>query len=182
MAPRSGRPNASRSQAAKPGIGERVAKVLSSGSSLREVGRDQLDQEIAERDPAQALQAVVDRVEDRAVGGSRVAHRCLGVDQRLDAVGHAADERHLDEDQRLVGQGRMEEGEAAPIGREAALQVLQGAHPVDLLVAQELLQQRGRAVPVDRGEGQEARIEPAAEQVVEVGVDRRQLGMVRQLA
>ena len=76
----------------------------------------------------------------------------------------------------------MEEGEAAPVGRQPALEILQRPHPVDLLVAQELLQQRGRAVPVDAGEGQEARVEPAGQQVVQVGVDRRQLGMVGQMA
>ena len=42
------------------------------------------------------------------------------------ASGNVAHERHLDEDQRLVDQRRMEEGIAAPVGRiDAAAQVVQ---------------------------------------------------------
>ena len=48
---------------------------LELGQLAGEFGHDQLDQEVAERDPAQALQAVVDRVEDRGVGRGRVADR-----------------------------------------------------------------------------------------------------------
>ena len=126
--------------------------MVRSGKLLLQVGHHELDQEVAERDAAQALLAVADRVEDGAVGSLRVLDGAVVGDQRLDGARQAVDQRHLDEDQRLVRQGRVEEGKAAAVGGEPALQVLQMVHAVDLLVAQELLQQRGRAVPVDPGE------------------------------
>ena len=52
-----------------------------------------------------------------------VADRRARVEQGLHVRVHAARERDLDEDQRLVRQGRVEEGVAAPVGLEPAPQV-----------------------------------------------------------
>ena len=62
---------------------------------------------------------------------------------------HAARQRHLDEDQRLVGQLRMEEREAAPVGFQPAPQVAPALDRVHRLVLDQLLEHDRRRVPVD---------------------------------
>ena len=137
-----------------------------------------LDQEVAERDAFQALLAIADAVED---GGVRLAFGGLAAvgEQMLDVVGHALAQRHLDEDQRLVTDGRVEEGVAAAVlGVETSAQVAPVLNGMHRLVADDLLQHRGRGVPVDGFQHQEAAIEPGGEQVREVGIQRFQFRML----
>ena len=115
---------------------------------------------------------MVDRVEDGAVGGGRVDDLGAAVEQRRNALGDAAHQGDLDEDQRLVGQGRVEEGEAAAILRQPPPQIVPAVDRMHRLVVDQLLEHdRGRA-PVDALEHQETAVEPGAEQVQEIGVDR----------
>ena len=60
------------------------------------------------------------------------------------SLGHARDQRHLDEDQRLVGHARMEKGEAAAVGLEPVLQIGPAADLVHRLVGHQLFEQRRR--------------------------------------
>src|SRR5688572_3493487 len=87
-----------------------------------ELFSDLLDEQIAEGNAAQAFLAVGNRIEHRAVA-VRGAHRRVDVDERLDMRAHRARERHLDEDDRLLGQLRMKEREAAPVGFQAPAQI-----------------------------------------------------------
>ena len=127
---------------------------------------------MAERHAGEAALAVGDRIEhrrSRAFGLDRLA---LGRQDRLDRGGDAAGERDLDEDQRFIGQGGMEEGVAAPIRRiDPRAQVIPVADRMHRLVADDLLEQVRRGRPVDALEHQEATIEPGREQVEEVVVD-----------
>ena len=63
-----------------------------------------LDQEVAERDAAQALLTVGDGVEHCGIGAAGVEDARLRVEQRLNPRAHTAGERDLDEDQRFVDQ------------------------------------------------------------------------------
>ena len=139
-----------------------------------------LDQEVAQRHVAQPRLAVADAVEGgdaEALGRQR---RAGLVDQRRDGRRHVRQQRHLDEDQRLVGQLRVEEGEAAAVGLQAAAQVVPAVDGVHGLVVDDLFQQLGRRVPVDTAHLQEAGVEPRAEQVQQVGFERHQFGLLRQ--
>ena len=89
-----------------------------------------------------------------------------------DGVGHIAHQRHLDEHQRLVNERGMEEGEAAPIGRiEAAAQVVPPLDLVHRLIADDLVEDRRRRVPVDAAQNEKAAVEPGVEQAPQVGVN-----------
>jgi hypothetical protein len=94
---------------------------------------------------------------------------------------HAARERHFDEDDGLVGQLRVEEGEAAPVGLEPAAQLAPALDGVHRLVLDQLLQHERRGPPVDALEAQEAAVEPLAQQVQQVRVDDAPLGACLQL-
>ena len=134
-----------------------------------------LDQEVAERDAFQALLAIADAVED---GGVRLALGGLAAvgEQMLDVVGHALAQRHLDEDQRLIADGRVEEGVAAAVlGIETSAQVAPVLDGMHRLIADDLLQHRRGGVPVDGLQHQKAAIEPGGEQMCEVGVQRFEL-------
>jgi hypothetical protein len=100
-----------------------------------------LDQEVAHRHPAQPGLAVADGIEHRHLELLRRQRRALLVDQGRDGAGHLGQQRHLDEDQRLVGQLRVEEGEAAAVGLQAAAQVVPAVDLVHRLVVDDLLQQ-----------------------------------------
>ena len=54
-----------------------------------------------------------------APAGGVPAESVGGGQQRLHGVGEAGGQRHLDEDQRLVGQRLVEEGEAAAVRQQA---------------------------------------------------------------
>ena len=89
-----------------------------------------------------------------------------------DGVRHVAHQCDLDEDQRLVDQRGVKEGEAAPIGRiEAAAQVVPALDLVHGLVADDLFEDRRRRIPVDAAQNEEAAVEPDVEQAPQVGVD-----------
>src|SRR5882672_6193505 len=81
-----------------------------------------LDQEIAERYAAQAVLAVGDRIENRGVGARSLRPRGLFIrlacEQRRHRCGQPLYQRDFDEDQRLAGKRRMEECEAAAVGRK----------------------------------------------------------------
>ena len=86
----------------------------------------------------------------------------------------AVDQRHLDEDQRLVGQPRMEEAVAAAVAVQPVLHVGPARDVVHRLVLDQLLDQRGRRVPADAAQVEEGDVEPGGEQVLELGVQRQQ--------
>ena len=68
----------------------------------------------------------------------------------------------------------MEEREAATIGRQTAPQIIPALDLVHGLVSDQLLQHRGRRLPVDPTQLEEAAVEPRAEQMPEVGVEQLQ--------
>ena len=77
---------------------------------------DGLDQEIAERHPGQTVVAVRDRVEDGGVElilvDRRLVERALsgGSQQRRELSCDVLRQRHLDEDQQVVGHAGVDEG------------------------------------------------------------------------
>ena len=149
-----------------------MTKVDSRGISASHLLDHLLDEEMAERDPGQPALAVGDRIECRRRRPLGVDPLAVGRQDRIDPRGNAAGERHLDEDQRLIDQRRMEKGIAAPVGRiDARAQVVPVADRVHRLVADDLLQQIRRRRPVDGPQHQEAAIEPGREQVEKVVVD-----------
>ena len=156
------------SQARKPGHRRQCRE----GLEPRQFGRQRidhpLDQEIAEADPDQPTLAVRDRIEDRGVGGLRVADRRRLVEQRVDIAGDPGDQRHLDKDQRLVGHARMKEGEAAAIRLEPVFQIGPAADLVHRLVGHQLFEQRGRRFPGNPAQFEKADIEPVGEQVAQI--------------
>ena len=92
------------------------------------------------------------------------------------APGTAGRQRHFDEDQRLVHELGMEEGEAAPVRRlETVAQILPGADLMHRLIADDLLENIGGRRPIDRPQHQKARIEPGGEEMGEVGIDALEL-------
>ena len=106
------------------------------------------------------------------VGGAGRRGR-LGLLQHLaDRFRHLAHQRDLHEDERLVDERGMEEGKAAPVrGIEAAAQVVPALDLVHGLVADDLLQDGRRRVPIDAAQDQEAAVEPGVEQAAQVGID-----------
>jgi hypothetical protein len=133
-----------------------------------------LDQEVAEGDAAQARLAIRDRIEHRRgrVGG--LGDRSALRQEIGDRIGDLAGQRDFHEDQRLVDHQRMEEGEAAPVGRrQPSAQIVPAVDRVHRLVADDLLEDvRGRR-PVDRSQHQEAAVEPGGEELREVAIHRR---------
>src|ERR1700722_3986427 len=87
-----------------------------------------LDQEIAERDAAQAVLAVGDRIENGGVSARSL--RACGIfirilcEQRRHGGGQSLHQRDFDEDQRLTGKCWMEEWEAAAGGPKAPPQIV----------------------------------------------------------
>ena len=79
----------------------------------------------------------------------------------------------------------MEIGKAAAVGLEPVLQILPAADRVHGLVAGELFQERGGRIPGDAAHFEEADVEPAREQVLQVELERGQhrvaLAQVHQL-
>ena len=135
------------SQARKPGIGDKVAKVLSRGSSAASASTTRLIRKSPKLMPGEAALAVRDRIEDRRVGGLRIADRRRLVEQRMDVARHAANQRHLDKDQRLVRHARVEKRKAAAVGLEPVLQIGPAADFVHRLVGHQLFEQRRRRIP-----------------------------------
>jgi hypothetical protein len=132
---------------------------------------DLFDQQIAERNPAQAVLAVGDRIENRAVGAGRVAFRRIRIEQRRHGGADTLGKRDFDEYERLIGQCRMKKREAAPVAGEPAVQIGPAGDFMHGFVLNEFFEdQRGRA-PVYAFEPQKAAVEPRAEQVFEVRVD-----------
>ena len=82
----------------------------------------------------QAALAIGDRVEHRRRGPLRHDGLAPVGEDRRDRRRNLAGQRHLDEDQRLVDQRRMEEGITAAVGRvDAAAQIVPVANLVDAL-------------------------------------------------
>ena len=102
--------------------------------------------------------------------------------KRLDGGGQSRRQRNLDEDERLARQGRVEEAEAAPVGCKAAAQVIPALDLVDGLMGDQLLQHRGRRLPVYAPEFEKAAIEPGPEQMTQVGVERLQARLTAQVS
>ncbi len=77
----------------------------------------------------------------------------------------------------------MEEGEATPVGRvEPAAQVVPPLDLVHGLVADDLVEDRRRGVPVDAAQNEEAAVEPCIEQAPQIGIDRGERRIARRHA
>ena len=146
------------------------------GGDARNLPRDflhhLLDEEVTEGHAGQAALAVGDRIEHRRIGPLRHDRLAPVGEDRRDRRGNLAGQRHLDEDQRLVDQRRVEEGITTAVGRvDAAAQIVPVADLVDAFVADDLFQDRSRRRPVDAAQHQEAAVEPRREQMNKVVVD-----------
>ena len=162
--------------AVEPGAEARHRRERHEGLERRHLAAEVLDhlldQEVAEGDAGQPLLAVRDRVEDRGRRLAGVGVPAFVGEDRVDRRRDGGGERHLDEDQRLVEERRVEEGEAAPVRRlDAPAQVVPARDRVHRLVADDLFQDVGRGGPVDPAQHQEAAVEPRGEQVLEVGIE-----------
>src|SRR6201999_2445280 len=80
----------------------------------------------------------------------------------------------LDEDQWFAWKRRMEKGEAATVGREAASQIGPSLDLVYCLIGDQLLQHRRRRLPIDPPQFEEAAVEPRREQMLEIGIEQLQ--------
>ena len=96
----------------------------------------------------------------------------LRVEQRPHVAEDAGGQRRLDEDQRLVGKRRMEKRIAPPIFLEPAPQVVPSLNLMDGFVLDQPFENQRGCSPVDTLEHEEAAVEPGAEQMNQVGVDR----------
>ena len=101
--------------------------------------------------------------------------RALFRQQRRNRRRWGLGQRDLDKDQRLVDQPGVEEGVASPVRRiDAPPEVVPVADLVHRLVADDLLEQRGRRGPVDAAQHQKPAIEPRTEQMEKIAIDNRQ--------
>src|SRR5262249_4968936 len=94
----------------------------------------------------------------------------------------ASRQRRLDENQRLVGKSRMEEGVASPVFFETPPQIVPALDLMNGLVLNEALENQGRRAPIDSLQDEEAAIEPRTKQVFEVGVDGGSFRVLRERA
>src|SRR3990167_5901892 len=156
---------------AKPGPQARDGRERGEGAQARKLLlqclHHMLDERVAKAHAAQARLGVADRIEDGGGGLGDIAQRCRLVEQRRDAVGDAVHQRHLDEDQRLIGQARVEEAVAAAVAVQAVLQVGPAADVVHGLVLDELFQQRGGRIPRQATQLQKSHVKPGGEQVLQ---------------
>src|SRR3546814_1630182 len=77
----------------------------------------------------------------------------------------------LYEGQRLFGHARMEQRIAAAVGIQPVAHILPGGDLVHGFVGDQLLEQRGRRVPVDGAQVEEAGVEPRQQQLAQVVVE-----------
>ena len=152
------------------------------GANSRHLGRELvhhlLDEEVAERNADEAAPAIADGIEHRGVGLEVRLHR--PEDQILHRARKPLAQGDLDEDEGLVGEGGMEEPEAAPVRLEATLKILPIEDLVYRLVLDDLLEHEGGRAPVDAAKLKEPAVEPGAQQVEEVLVERLELRDLRQ--
>ena len=73
----------------------------------------------------------------------------------------------------------MEECEAAAVGRKPPPQIVPALDLVHRLIGDQLLQHRGRRLPVDPPQFEKAAVEPRGEQMLEVGVEQLQFRFAR---
>ena len=152
------------SQRRKPGIGRQRDEPVQLGQVVVQLLDDLLDERGAE----------VHAREARA-GSSRSNRRprCRRApDRRRARVSSSSGassvtmpvvQRDLDEHERFVGHRGMEEGVAAAIGVEPVLQVVPRTDRVHGFVLDELLEQRGRRVPRDARQREQADVEQRGE-------------------
>ena len=87
---------------AKSGNGRQGGEGFQVRKFLRQHFDHPLDQEVAEADSGQPPLGVGDGIEDGRIGPRRVKRRGVLIGQGLHIARHVPDQRHLDEDQRLV--------------------------------------------------------------------------------
>ena len=120
--------------------------------------------------------AVRDGVERGHLEGLGVVENvALALEQGTDRTGHLGREGHLDKNERLLGERRMEVGKQTPIRLKTAAQVGPAVDLVHGLVGDDLLEQASRRIPAQLFEPQKARIEPGRQEVMQVGIHRLQL-------
>ena len=117
---------------------------------------DERGTEVHAREPGLAVR---DRIEHRGVGVIGVEVGRVRVEQRSEHARRAGGQRDLDEHERLVGHRGMEERVAPTVGVEAVLQVGPRADRVHRFVLDQLLEERGRRVPGDAAQLEQADVE-----------------------
>ena len=125
--------------------------------------------------PTRPALAVADGVEHRGVRLRLGVRFHLSEDELLHRAREPPAERHLHEDEGFVGKGGMEEPETAPIRLQAAPQVAPVEDLVHRFVFDDLFEHEGGGTPVDAPDLEEPAVEPGAEQVEEVRVERLEL-------
>src|SRR6516162_11314098 len=108
----------------------------------------------------------------------RITDWCRLIEQGMNVTRHTGDQRHLHEDQGLVGHAGMEKGKAATIRLEPVLQVGPPADLVHGLIGHQLLKQRRRRFPGDSLELEKADVEPVGEQSLQILLEARESGIV----
>ena len=130
-----------------------------------------LDQEIAERDAAKPFLRVRDRIEHRGAGAVGCHQLPFRDEQRRNRGRDRFGQRDLDEDQRFIGQLRMEEGVAAAIGRvDAAPQVVPVADFMYRFITDDLFQNICWRRPVYPAQHEKSPVEPGRQQMHHVAV------------
>ena len=139
----------------------------------RELPHHLLDEEVAEGDAGEPSLAVADRIEDGGVRRDVRFHR--PEEQVRDRAGQPVAQRDLDEDERLVGQRRVKESEAAPIRLEATAQIVPVEDLVHCFVLGDFFEHEGRCSPVDAVQLEEPAVEPGTEHANEIIVHHLEL-------
>ena len=80
--------------------------------------------------------------------------------------------------QRLIGQRRMEEREAAPVFSQPAPQIVPAANFMYRFMGNQLLQHERRRAPVDTLQPKKSAIKPRTQQMAEIGIYRLELRTV----
>ena len=160
----------------EPGAEARNRRKGDEGLDRRQLAADLLDhlldEEVAEIDAGEATLAIGNGIERRNARLIRRDMRALFRQERRDRRGGAKRQRHLDEDQRLIDQPRMEECVAAPVsGIDPPPQLVPIADFVHRLVTDDLFEKRSRRGPVDAAQHQKPPIEPRTEQMQKIAID-----------
>ena len=145
------------------GTGDSVTKVLRLAALLHQVFDHLLDQEVAERDAAQSLLAVGDRVEHRRRG--LVARRRPSSAPPPAPTGCCRGWRRISATSTKISGSSISEGwkkakQRRSVGIEAAAQVVPALDLVHRLVGDDLVEDGRRRLPVDAAQHQEAAVEP----------------------
>ena len=100
---------------------------------------------------------VADRIEDRSVGGFRGRFIDFRGQKRLNAIGQAVHEGDFNKDQRIIWDGRMEEGKAFSVGCQTTTQIFPALNFMDCLIADQFFKDGRRGIPINVTQLKEAK-------------------------